>query len=417
MSNDLFISIYLDTRRPKANGKFPVKLRVFTSFPRRQKLYPTDFEFSEKEFKSIWETKKTRKDHNKVKLELQTIEKDANDIADQLTPFSFEQFEKKLFRKQGDGASVFYQYEQSIARLKLNNQLGTAHSYGMSLQSLKNFIKFSTGREASNLFFSEVSKEWLANYEQYMIEQIKRSRTTVGIYLRPLRSMFNIALCDNEIKPEIYPFGKRKYQIPATQKVKKALAKDQLKILFNSNPKTLEQQKAKDFWFFSYSCNGMNVKDIAMLQQDDVQGETLSFYRAKTINTSKANLKPVSVALTAFSQKIIKRHGNNSKTKSDYVFNIIDPSDSEVIKRNKIQRFTRFINQHIKKLAKAEGLPEEISTYYARHSFSTLAIRSGASMEFVSEALGHTNMKTTQGYFAGFEESDKRAMMESLMDF
>ena len=63
------------------------------------------------------------------------------------------------------------------------------------------------------------------------------------------------------------------------------------------------------------------------------------------------------------------------------------------------------------------GLPEDISTYWARHSFATNAIRKGASMEFVGEALAHKNPKTTQNYFAGFDEEYKRKMMQKLIKF
>ena len=48
---------------------------------------------------------------------------------------------------------------------------------------------------------------------------------------------------------------------------------------------------------------------------------------------------------------------------------------------------------------------------------ATQAIRSGASMEFVGEALGHSNIKTTQGYFAGFQDDNKKDFMEKLMQF
>jgi len=75
------------------------------------------------------------------------------------------------------------------------------------------------------------------------------------------------------------------------------------------------------------------------------------------------------------------------------------------------------INQHIKKLAETIELPSNISTYWARHSFATSAIRNGASMEFVSEALSHSDLKTTQSYFAGFEEESKKEIMKSLMEF
>ena len=107
MDKNVFISIYLDTRRAKSNGKFPVKLRIFTSSPRKQMLYPTKFEMSESEFKSILLTKKPRKEHQKTRQALQAVESKALNTAETLNPFTFEQFEKLLYRKAGEGENVF----------------------------------------------------------------------------------------------------------------------------------------------------------------------------------------------------------------------------------------------------------------------------------------------------------------------
>ena len=74
--------------------------------------------------------------------------------------------------------------------------------------------------------------------------------------------LFNDAIEDKEINKDCYPFGKRKYTIPATKNKKIALSSEQLKILFHSKPRIIQQEKAKDFWFFSYACNGINMKDI-----------------------------------------------------------------------------------------------------------------------------------------------------------
>ena len=83
----------------------------------------------------------------------------------------------------------------------------------------------------------------------------------------------------------------------------------------------------------------------------------------------------------------------------------------------RIQNFTKFINQHIKKLAETVGVTTNISTYWARHSFTTNAIRNGASMEFIQDSLGHRDMKTTMNYWGGFEESVKRDISDKIMDF
>ena len=123
MSNPVFISIYLDTRRPKTNGKFPVKLRIFTNTPRIQKLYPTKFTLSRTEFQSIWETKSTREEYKDAKLEMYELEQKANRIARKLSPFTFESFEKKFIRKATDAHSVVWYYQQAIKKFYDKNNL------------------------------------------------------------------------------------------------------------------------------------------------------------------------------------------------------------------------------------------------------------------------------------------------------
>lgn len=45
----------------------------------------------------------------------------------------------------------------------------------------------------------------------------------------------------------------------------------------------------------------------------------------------------------------------------------------------------------MKKIRKKVGIEKSVTTYVARHTFSTVMKRSGASTEFIQEALGHTN--------------------------
>lgn len=417
MVSDYSISIYLDTRRAKESGLFPVKLRVFSSAIKKAKLYPTDFDLSEKEFASTWEVTKPRTEYKQLRLKLQALENKANETAATIKPFTFDKFEKKLYLESGQEDNVFYHYDISIKNLKKNGNISNGDIYELSQKSIKDFILNTKGKEPKKLYFLEITPTWLNSYESYMIKDKERSRTTVSMYLRVLRSIFNIAIKDNEALKEVYPFGKGKYELPAVSKVKKALTQEDLKKLFACEPKTPEQEKAKDFWFFSFACNGANIKDIALLTNKEVNEDTVKFYRAKTINTSKKDLKEIVVYLNDFSLRIIKKYGNLNKEKSEYVFDIISSKQTEAVKHKNIKNFTKFINQNLKKLAESNGITKDISTYWARHSFATSAIRSGASMEFVMEALSHNNMKTTKGYFAGFEDKDKKEFMKNLMDF
>ena len=411
------ISIYLDRRRAKEKKKFPVKLRVYAKSINKTKLYPIDIDLTEKEFESIWQTEKPREIFKPKRIELQKWENLATDVAKELKTFTFEKFEKKMFRNTGEGNNVFFYYDQIIAKYKKANRIGTAQNYELSKKSLKAFLKHKTGIEIDKISFSEISSQWLSDYETYMIDDKKRSVTTVGIYLRPLQAVFNVAISENEIEHELYPFGKKKYQIPSARSVKKALDNAQLTTLFHAETNIPEQAKARDFWFFSYSCNGINIKDIVQLKFENISDDTLTLYRAKTINTTKKNRKPITIYISEFAKNIIEKYGNENTDKKQYIFPILDKNNNATENHRRIKNFTKFINQNIKKLAENNGITKEISTYWARHSFATNAIRKGASMEFVSEALSHNNLKTTQGYFAGFEESSKRELMKDLMNF
>lgn len=411
MANSFVITIVLDTRRAKNSGKYPVKLRVFTNSPKTQKYYPTVFEFSKSEFNKVWEAKKPRKEHKDLRLQLQNLEFKANEMARRLSPFTLDKFEQQLYGiDKGNSIEVSYYYAMAINRLQQNDQIRTASSYELSLKSLQNF------HGKKKLTFLEIDPAWLKRYERYMQEELKRSPTTVGIYLRPLRAIFNDAIADKVIDKDDYPFGKRKYTIPAPKGTKRALSKEQLKILFEAVPVKKEHAKAKAFWFFSYASNGINFKDIANLKFKDISGDVIYFTREKTKNTSKSKA-PVSVYMNSFIKQVIEEYGKKKRKPDDYIFPIFSPKATPKEKLRQLSNFIRLINQHFKNFALSLGIDENVSTYWARHSFATNAIRSGASMEFVSEALSHSSLNTTKNYFAGFESEAKKEFSKKMMEF
>ena len=417
MEEQYKVSIFLDIRNIKTNDKFPVKLRIYNIRTKTKKLYNTGLDLTKNEFESIWKTKKPRNEYKDQRLELQKIENKANDISKEIKFFNFDEFESKFFRKKGDGENIYYHYEKIIDRLKANHQYGTASNYDFSLRSIKKYKNHTSGREISSLAFVEVTPKFLQGYETYMLTVLERSRTSVSMYLRALKAVFNAAIEEKEINPEIYPFGTRKYQIPSANSVKKALNQSEIKLLYSSTTNNEFQEKARDFWFLSFLCYGINIKDIAYLKYSNIQKQSLYYYRAKTINTTKKELKPVIVPLVPQAIKIIEKYGNKDKKPKQYIFSIINEDMNEETKNISVHNFTRFINQHIKELAKKLELSNEISTYWARHSYATIAIRNGASTEEVSEALNHSSLKTTKGYIAGLEDNVKAEKQEKLMGF
>lgn len=412
------ISIILDTRRIKEKGTYPVKLRVYnkSNNQKKVKLYALNLDLTKEEFETIWinaNNKKLRGKNKEIRLRLQTIETRANKEAKEMSVFNFTKFETKLFRKSSDKNNVKHHFDLIIQKKLDSNKIGTAESYKYTYKSLSEFSESKMKCKADKLTFNMITAEWLKNYENFMIASNK-SYTSIAIYTRTLRVVFNLAIEANDISKDTYPFGNNGYKIPRTKKVKKALNSKQLKALFEVEVINENEQQAKDFWFFSYACNGMNFKDIALLQHTDLKDDKFTYYRAKTFDKTAEKTK-ITIFLTDFTKSIITRYGN--KNKSGFIFNIVNSHDAVEKQYKKIKNFTRLINDHIKRIAKRIGLPKDISTYWARHSFATNSLRKGITMEFISEALNHSDLSVTKNYFAGFEDESKKDFANSLLDF
>lgn len=403
------ISITLDTRRKNKRGKFPVRLRVYSGFIGKQKLYPLNLECTETEFKKIWHTKNPKGIFETYQLELSEILTKAKEIARSMQSFSFDEFQKRMFNSNDkEKTKITYWYNIVIQNHKENGQISTANTYELSLKSL-------IGYAAGDISFNCINAQWLNRYEKYMINN-QKTLTTIGIYLRNLRAIFNNAIKEGVIDKEIYPFGKKMYNIPNPKGVKKALSKEDLKLLWESTPTIESQKKAKAFWFFSYLCNGMNIRDIVFLRHKDIENSTFSFIRQKTKNTNK-DQEPIIVVLNDYTRQVIKEYGTSSNNKSDYIFPIINKEDSPEDAFRKSKNFVRVINKNMNKICKEIGITSKVNTYGARHSFATTTIRNGGAMEYVSEALGHSSLKTTQTYFAGFASNYKKSMSDKLLKF
>lgn len=56
-----------------------------------------------------------------------------------------------------------------------------------------------------------------------------------------------------------------------------------------------------------------------------------------------------------------------------------------------------------------------LTSYVARHSFATVLKNSGVNIALISEALGHSELSTTQIYLDSFENSQFDEAMKHLV--
>ncbi|QES87377.1 tyrosine-type recombinase/integrase [Rhizosphaericola mali] len=400
------ITIIPDKRRSKENTLFPLKLRI--TFKGERKYYSTGFNAS----LADWETMETKN----VRGSLKNIYHSINDIkiraqlcCNSLSSFSFQAFETAFFPKSIPTTTVQIAFDQYISKLKQNEQIGSSHSYRNACISLHKF--------KPNLKFKHITVEFLKNYEHWFLQR-GNSITTVGIYLRSLRAIINVAIENGVMEHADYPFGSRKYSIPMGRNIKKALSLEEIGKIYNCelDPYSVDEM-SRDYWIFIYLCNGLNVKDMCLLKYKDIQGDFIVFQRAKTIATRRIQSEPIKIAIKDDIRKIISKWGQKPIHSESYIFPCLKIGMSLEEQRLKIQLLIHLVNEHMKKISHNLGINKPVTTYYARHSFATILKNSGVSTEFISEALGHSSLKTTKNYLAGFENDAIQKNTDLLLQF
>lgn len=406
----VYTTTYIDTRRPKKDGLYPVKIKV--TFERVRKYYPTPYDFSLAKYNKIMFGERLNLTEKEIKKSIQAFEDKAIEVINSIQNFNWMDFEKGYLANRSAKSYVKDAFDERIKELKSNGQIGTAVSYECARNSIE---KFQT-----NLKFSDITPSILYKYEKKMLDN-DCSRTTVGIYLRTLRSIFNNAISNKDILPSLYPFRKNdyekdKYRIPEGSNIKKALELKEIESILKYKAKSGSiKEKSRDYWTFIYLTNGLNVKDLCLLKYKDVDGNTLKFIRAKTIRQKKERV--IYATLRKESLKIIEKWGNEKTSNESYVFPILQGKESAEKQRQLIQQLTHTINDNLKSIAEELGIKKPVTTYSARHSFATVLKRSGASMEVISEMLGHSNLKTTRLYLDSFEKETLEKTTNALTNF
>ena len=408
--NKVFKSVEEKEKWLKENGSCAVSLRI--TFERKKRHYPTPYSLTPADFEKVMFGKRQSEIEKELKGKIQDFENKATKIIGDLPFFTWTAFEKHYLQNRAAKDTIKQAFEDYSNELRQAERIGSAVSYECAMNSLD---KFEAGAK-----FTDITPEFLRRYEKTVLSEGK-SITTVGIYLRSLRTLFNNAINEGLLTKDLYPFKlgnvKGRYEIPTGNNIKKALSLSDIELIYNYQPEAgTMKERAKDYWIFMYLCNGINVKDLCLLKYENIKGDVMEFVRAKTART-KRKVEPIRVTITADVKAIIEKWGNADKAEKNYIFPVLEKGLTPERERQLIQQLTHVLNDHMKSIAKELGIDSSLTTYVARHSFSTVLKRSGASTEFISEALGHGNLKTTQNYLGSFEDENKKEVVKALTAF
>lgn len=290
-------------------------------------------------------------------------------------------------------------FQTQIKNLKQTGRMGYALSHQEVYNSL---IKFN---KHLNIYFSDIDTIWLKRYETWLREQ-NFSENTIGRRFRTLRTVYNIAIEEKYVKAEHYPFKSYKVSKLHQTTAKRAINKADIMRIIEYHSTDFYTQFAVDLFTFSYFTGGINFVDIAYLKSDNIVDGRLIYTRRKTH-------KLIKLPLQSKAQEIIKRYQQNG---THFLFPILSEFHKSLQQQsNRVHKVISKVNERLKVVGKELGIPINLTTYVARHSFATVLKREGVSTSIICESLGHSSEKTTQIYLDSFENSQIDEAMRNLL--
>jgi site-specific recombinase XerD len=352
------IKLYLDTRRAKADGTFSIRLAVnnhgetaFISLGQSVKKDEWDKrqcrikKRPDRDFLNDY--LRDRYDYyNRILMRLQMSEDYRGDI-------SARQLRDNIIREAAGKKSatlkdMFVRYTSR----EMGNK--TKKNYSVTWNTIAQFDKTS-----ETLLLDDVSRDWLERYNLFLLN-IGNCHNTRTVRIRHIAAVFNYAI-DNELTTN-YPFRRLDLSIEPTKK--RDLKVEELREVFSANIKE-KDRKLLDAFKVMFMLIGINVHDLYNLTRDNIVDGRMEYKRLKTG-------KQYSILIQPEVTEIINKYPGK-----DRLFSFCEHYANA-------SSFGMVTNIFLKRIRAG------LTTYYARHTWATLAFKLGIPKDTISLALGHS---------------------------
>ena len=260
---------------------------------------------------------------------------------------------------------VFVDYIDEFAKTKLN-----ARTVDIYIQTKNKIQKFD-----SDCKFEDIDRAWLTKFERWMIDSGMKTNAC-SVHMRNIRAVFNY--CIDEEYTTLYPF--RKFKIKKEETRKRSLTVEQLRTL-RDYPCEEYQVRYRDIFMLMFYMIGINAIDLFHAKESDVVDGRLEYKRSKTGKLYSVLIQPEAQAI------IDKYKGKN------YLLNVLDEYKN-------YKDFLHRMGDALKDIGPMERkglggkkirqpLFPDISSYWARHTWATIAASLDIPKEVISAGLGH----------------------------
>lgn len=261
----------------------------------------------------------------------------------------------------------------------------------------------------SGLTFEDITIGWLSRFEDFCARTACKNAR--NIHLRNIRAVFNHAL-DNGITTA-YPF--RRYKIRPEKTRKRSLPADDLRRLMTMEVEPYAELY-RDMFVLSLMLCGINAVDLYGLKEVTADGR-VEYRRAKTGRLYSIRVEPEAMAIidrwrgkTAL-LCLADRWGDhrNFIRQCNKALSLIgaDKDKGGMLKGGGYKR----------EGGKAKGIWPGLTTYWARHSWATVAYSIGVSKDIIAQGLGHSDGHDTTDIYIDFDRAKVDEANRRVLDF
>lgn len=395
----------------RADSKYPVSIRVTnnrkTSYLKTG-IYAVRGQIS-RDFKTLKDIELARS----IDRQIQKYEKIVSDqLGAEVTTLSVKELCDFLVRQSNNSNQIdFVEFSRShIKKTFAANRESSGRTFETVVRSLIDFF------EREQIFIKEITVKSLTDYENYLLSERKMVRkdqfgrvsyitkpgvssSTIADYMKTVRVLFNAAINeynDDDMGISLithYPF--RKYKVKTNHVTKnRNLDIDIIRkirdvaIMEEGSDKLV--RLASDIFMMSFYSIGTNLIDLYNIT--DCNNGRITYNRSKTA-TRRDDHAHISIRIEPEFEKLMTKYIDKTNGR---VFNFYKSYSTS-------KNFIRAVNKGLKRICEITGSSKNVTSYYARHSWATLARNNcRVPLENINMALNHvdSNMKVTDIYIA-----------------
>jgi integrase len=390
----------------RKDGKYAVSIRV--TWKKESSYMKTEYYVSENQIsqkKGSFELKDTFI-INELNRRIEAFERAKLDLGISIHDYSAKKlsqyFSESIIKKDTDIDFLKFGYRYCEQRK------AEGKSYHRIVSSLNSLNDFCNG----NLPIQELTSKKLIEFEKYLKTERKVTRNNqfgnpvtvkkqpvsilcIADYMSDIRTVFNAALLeynDDEMDNMVikhYPF--RKYKLPKVPETpKRNITAQQIREIADFNSDLSRINIAKDVFMLSFFLVGINLADLYCLTPDNYKNGRITYNRQKTRERRKDNAL-ISIKVEPETIPIIEKYKDITGKR---LFNFH-------IRYSTSQNFVNNINKGLKKISEILKIDCALSSYYARHSWATIARNQcKISKSDIAECLNHSANTITDIYIA-----------------